>query len=117
MRDLYRIKNPSNKEMKFIRKLHDTFPVSLSLLIPSVGNPKLTATNCILTKQDLQFIYFDNETSADSKIDEYNEKYGGGTYVVTDDKKFMHILNSILLNYFIFLFDDIYVFIVIISCS
>ena len=82
MIDIYRVRNPSNKEMKFIRKLHDTFPVSLSLLIPSIGNPKMTASNCILSNQELKHIYFDNEIGADSKFDEYNEKYGGGTCVV-----------------------------------
>ena len=82
MIDIYRVRNPSNKEMKFIRKLHDTFPVSLSLLIPSIGNPKMTASNCILSSQELKHIYFDNEIGVDSKIDEYNEKYGGGMCVV-----------------------------------
>ena len=63
-----------------MKKLHDTLPISLSLLIPEIGNPKLTVSNCVLSKQEQKFIYFDNEIGSDSQIDEYNEKYGGGVY-------------------------------------
>ena len=75
--DLYRILNPSNSEMKLLKKLHDTLPVSVSLLIPLSGNPKITASNCVLSKPDLRHIFFNNEEASDRVLD-YNEKYGGG---------------------------------------
>lgn len=66
--------------MKILKKLHDTLPVSISLLIPASGSPKVTASNCVLAKPELRYIFFNNEDAVD-RVEDYNQKYGGGTYV------------------------------------
>ena len=76
--EFYRVLNPSNSELKFIKKLHEPLKVSISLMVPGSGNPKLTASNCVPARDELRTFFFNNEDSAVTRIEEYNEKYGGG---------------------------------------
>jgi hypothetical protein len=44
--------------MRLLKKLHDVLPCCLSLLVPSTGHAKITASNCKPLRPRLQRVFF-----------------------------------------------------------
>jgi len=58
---IYVVQSPTNKEVNAMKDLHDSLTSSLSILIPSLGNAKITASNCMPTRQSLERVFFADE--------------------------------------------------------
>jgi hypothetical protein len=94
---LYTAFNPSSRELKLLKNLHNTLPACLSLLVPSLGDPKLTASNCVPSKKELRTIFFENseQMEKDSKVEDYNTMYGGRSELKSTEKNEYHISEKI----------------------
>jgi hypothetical protein len=75
--DMYIIDSPSTRELRSLRKLHDSLPVSISMLIPTIGNAKVIASNCIPKRSQLCKLFFGEYTSYDEML-AYNTGNSGG---------------------------------------
>ena len=56
--EMYHVATASKRELLLLAKLHDTFPVSVSMLAPSIGNAKVMASNCLPTAGQLKRVFF-----------------------------------------------------------
>jgi hypothetical protein len=56
--EMFHVSAASKRELLLLAKLHDTFPVSVSMLSPSIGNAKVMASNCLPTASQLKRIFF-----------------------------------------------------------
>ena len=55
---MYQIPHVSKREHLLLNKLHDTFPITVSMLLPTIGNAKVAACNCLPTSAQLKRIFF-----------------------------------------------------------
>ncbi len=55
--------NPTKRQKKSIRELHNQLSCSISLEIPMAGSAKLVASNCIPTHEELEFIFLGSAAS------------------------------------------------------
>ena len=55
---MFQIPHVSKREQLLLNKLHDTFPITVSMLMPTIGNAKVAACNCLPTSAQLKRIFF-----------------------------------------------------------
>ena len=55
---MFQIAHVSKREHLLLNKLHDTFPITVSMLLPTMGNAKVAACNCLPTPAQLKRIFF-----------------------------------------------------------
>jgi hypothetical protein len=76
--EIYIVSDPSSRQLRTLKKLHDSLPCCLSMLVPSLGNAKVTASNCVPSRESLRKIFFKDEADEEGAVDDYNAAYGGG---------------------------------------
>jgi hypothetical protein len=85
--EIYIVSDPSSRQLRSLKKLHDDLPCCLSMLVPSLGNAKVTASNCVPSRESLRKIFFKDEADEEGAVDDYNAAYGGAGDISTNGSK------------------------------
>ena len=55
---LFIVQDPSTRQLRLMKRLHDLLPAALSLLVPSAGHAKATASNLAPGRTQLMEVFF-----------------------------------------------------------
>lgn len=66
---MFQVLHASKRELLYLNKMHEALPISVSMLVPTLGTAKVTATNCLPTLSQLQRIFFGDRQDENAHSD------------------------------------------------